>query len=166
MKSWTCRLVLAVLSAMPLGCGATSRIADAVVTERDGKPCFLSSDPLAMRNLQAVLVSDMSSIPPTVVWGVLVEPDQESSRSEGCVGYGQTFASQKTTAPASVLRTGRVYHVFLNAPSANSGDPTRGYEMEFCLVAQSDTAKPAIRQVIWDKKLRRRPYEICGIQTR
>jgi hypothetical protein len=58
MNIWARRVLLAIFVMTPIACAALSRVADAVVTERDGLPCFATSDPSAMRGLHAVIVSD------------------------------------------------------------------------------------------------------------
>jgi hypothetical protein len=165
MSNWVSQVLMFVFVISPFGCAATSDIGRAIITERDGQPCFESSDPSAMRRLQAIVVYDISAPPSPSVWRVQIEPEQEFNRPGICVTYGQTFTSQKLNQPAMSLSVGRVYAVFLNAPSANPRDPLRGYEAEFCLVAQPGNAKPVVRQVFWDSKQGKRPYEeICGIR--
>lgn len=165
MKRWICRFLLAAFVLSPIGCAARSRIASAVVSERNGQPCFAPSEPAALRTLQAVMVSDMSTVPAATIWEVTIDAARKAELAAGCVTYGQQFMTPlKTDESALPLRPGRVYKVFLNAPGADSRDPTYGYAAEFCLIEQPGTAKAGIHQIAWDKKLGRWAYEVCGIQ--
>jgi hypothetical protein len=157
------RTLVAAFLVLPAACAGTSRFADAVVTERDTKPCFAPSDVAAMRTLQAVVVYDQSTAPPTAIWTVLIDPKREADALTGCVAYGQAFASQPGAQPPSALVTGRIYEVVLNAPPANAADPTRGYRAQFCLVREPGGSTLRIRQVRWDKRLSKWQHEICEV---
>jgi hypothetical protein len=166
MKQWAKYIFLATLAITPISCAARTITKDAVVTERDGQPCFAPSESAGMRTLNAVSVWDNSSTPSLSIWGVDIDSTRKNELVNGCVTYGQQFATGKSTdEPAIPLRTGRVYSVFLSAPGEDPRDPTRGYRAEFCLVAQPGNVKPAVRQVIWDSRHQKWPYEeVCGIR--
>jgi hypothetical protein len=165
MRTLVNRFLLAVLTATPVGCAATSDVGRAIVTERNGLPCFATSDSSGLMRLQAVAVYDESTVPPTTVWGVGMDPSQHVESSAGCVSYGQEFRGQKIYDPAAALQVGRAYGVFLNVRRANPRDPRSGDVAQFCLVAQPGNAKPVIRQVYWDNAQGKWPYEeVCGIR--
>ena len=163
MLTVSSRALAAALLWLPLACTATYRVADAVVTERNGQPCFAPSDDPPVGSLNAVIVYDQSTTPPVSVWIAEIHPDGESKAPDGCIVYGQTFPNAKAAhLPAKALQTGRVYEVDLSVQPFDSTDPTHGYSARFCLVEQSSSAKLRVRQITWDKQAGRWHSEVCG----
>ncbi len=158
------RILAATLLLLPIACTATSRMGAAIVTERDGQPCFALSDQ-PINRLNAALVYDQSTRPPTSIWVVDIDPDREGKALVGCVVYGQVFPNQKAGhVPATALRIGQVYVVHLMAERIDPADPTQGYVARFCLAPQPGNAKPRVRQIVWNKQAGRWGDEICGLQ--
>ena len=159
MKRSACG-ALAVLSvAVPAGCGASTGVSDAVVTEHDGRPCFGTGDAMQLQRLQAVIVSDLSKTPARTVWESTGARFENAAR--GCIAYGESLSGGADAGKAAPpLQPGQVYHVFLNLRRENAGDPTSGYEAEFCLKPQAGT-QAVVHQVLWDKTLNRKSYEGC-----
>lgn len=151
----------AVLSlATSVACSAAPRIRDAVVTEHEGRPCFGTGDAVQMRRLQAVIVSDVSKTPARTLWESNGAAFEHAAR--GCIAYGENLSGGADTGKAAPrLQPGQVYHVFLNLRRENAGDPTYGYEAEFCLKAEAGTQAGVVYQVQWDRTLNRKYYEGC-----
>ena len=163
------RALVAALLWLPIACTATSREGPAIVTERDGQPCFaLNEQP--MSSLNAVMVYDQSTRPPTYVWVADIDPDQARKLLAGCVVYGQIFPNQKAGhLPPRALRIGQVYKVYLMAEPSDPTDPTHSYSAQFCLVAQQGGAKPGVHQIVRNKRAAASwgggwGDEICGLQ--
>ncbi len=159
------RALAATFLLLPIACTASSRMADAVVTERDGQPCFALSDQ-PINRVNAAIVDDLSTVPPTSIW--VVDIDHESGKLlAGCVVYGQVFPNQKAGhVPATTLRIGHIYEVGLMAERIDPTDPTQGYVARFCLAPQPGNAKPRVRQIVWNKQAGRWGDEVCGLQQR
>ena len=153
----------AVLSmAAAMGCGAATRMQEAVVTEHEARPCFGTGDAVQMRRLQAVIVSDVSKTPANTIWETTAGATAFDNAARGCIAYGESLSGSANLAQAvPPLQPGRLYHVFLNLRRENPGDPTHGYEAEFCLRADAGTRAAVVHQVKWDAKLHRKPYEAC-----
>jgi hypothetical protein len=162
MRKLICRFFWITIALTPIACAGTSQFKDAVVSEVDDQPCFATSDVTAMRNLQAVVVYDQSTAPPTSTWTVLMDPKREPPSATGCVRYGQKFESQNPAQSAAKLRIGQAYEVYLNAPPTDPSDPTRGYRAQFCLALEAGSTKTKVRQISWDKQLNKWSYEVCG----
>ena len=157
------RTLVTALLWLPVACTATYRVGSAVVTECDGQPCFAIINTPVMRNLNAVVVYDESTAPPSPTWVVGIDPTRERKALTNCVSYGQTFSSQEVDQPAMALRIGQIYKVDLNAEPPDPTDPTHGYTARFCLVAQSGSTNPSVRQIIWNKRTGRWDDEVCGL---
>lgn len=157
------RALAAALLWLPIAYTATYRVGAAIVTEHDGQPCFaLSEQP--MSSLNAVMVYDVSTTPPTRVWVTDIDPDQARKLLTGCLVYGQTFPNQKAYhVPPTALNIGQVYAVTLMAEPSDPTDPTHGYRARFCLVAQPDNTKPSVRQIVWNKRAGRWDDEVCRL---
>lgn len=164
MLTVTSRVLAAALLCLPLACTATYRVADAVVTERNGQPCFAPSDHPSVGSLNAVIVYDQSTTPPARVWIAEVPPGGETNAPDYCIVYGQAFPNAKAVhLPAKALQTGRLYQVDLAVQPFDSTNATHRYSAQFCLVAQARTAKPTVRQITWDKRAGHWNYEVCGV---
>lgn len=159
MKPRVYRLAAVLTVAASAGCSASPRIRDAVVTEHDGRPCFGTGNAVQLQRLQAVIVSDLSKTPARTVWESIGARFEHAAR--GCIAYGESLSggadAGKTVPP---LQPGQVYHVFLNLRRENAGDPTSGYEAEFCLKPEAGS-HVVVHQVQWDKKLNRKSLEGC-----
>ena len=147
--------------AAGMGCSAATRIQDAVVTEHAERPCFGTGNAAQMRRLQAVIVSDVSKLPATPIWESTGAAFVHAER--GCIAYGESLSGSADPGQAAPpLQAGRVYHVFLNLRRENPGDPTYGYEAEFCLKKSASGQAAVVHQIPWDKTLRRRSRDVCG----
>jgi hypothetical protein len=155
------RRAFAILSVVvTMGCSAASRLADAVVTSHDGRPCFRTGDPAQMQRLQAVIVSDVSKTPATTIWEWTGPAFDQAAR--GCIAYGERLSGGADASKAvPQLQPGQVYHVFLNLRREHPGDATYGQEAEFCLRAEDGTQGSLVHQIKWDRKPNRKPPEAC-----
>ncbi|WP_157522174.1 hypothetical protein [Mitsuaria sp. 7] len=132
-------LALALCSSFG-ACWATSRIGNAEVLLQDGQPCFFLSskdvkrDPIA--KLQGISVSDLSTRPvATVSWVMFDASPAVPQSSAACYVYGQ-FPPASKSGPMSTLTNGKVYSAFLNVCPSDTSDPTRGYDVSFCLAGE------------------------------
>ena len=158
MKPRLYRMVAVLTLAASAGCSASPRIRDAVVTEHDARPCFGTGDAVPLQRLQAVIVSDVSKTPPSTIWESTGARFENAAR--GCIAYGESLSGRAEAGKVTPLEPGQVYHVFLNLRRENPGDPTSGYEAEFCLKPEAGT-HAVVHQVPWDEKLNRKSYEGC-----
>lgn len=165
MKSPVSRAAAILSMAATMGCSASTRIADAVVTEHEQQPCFGTGSALPMRRLQAVIVSDVSKSPAVTLWETAVNGaafNQADHAARKCISYGEKSSiTGNTDRSPPKLQPGHIYHVFLNVRRENPADPTYGYEAEFCLKTGADAQKMVVHQIAWDKQLRRKLYEGC-----
>ena len=114
---------------------------------------------VVVRPEDRVIVSDVSKTPPSTIWESTGARFENAAR--GCIAYGESLSGRAAAGKAVVpLAPGQVYHVFLNLRRENPGDPTSGYEAEFCLKPEAGT-HAVVHQVRWDKKLNRKSYEGC-----
>ena len=127
-------------SISPEAC-AMSRMADAEVHMVNGLPCFSISKKEESRNgipqIGALNLSDISVQPATSVWFFIMPVKSRLPiRANSCILYGTAPAGAETR-PAPLLKTGRMYDVFLNGRPDDPSDPTRGYVGKFCLKAKA-----------------------------
>jgi hypothetical protein len=149
--------------AAAMGCGAATRVADAVVTEHEQQLCFGTGSALPMRRLQAVIVSDVTRTPAVTLWETTVDGAAFAHPARACITYGEKSpGTGNADRSAPRLQPGRIYHVFLNVRRENAADPTSGYEAEFCLKPGAAPQQVVVHQVQWDKNLRRKLYEGCN----
>ncbi len=162
MKPHVSHAAAILAMAATMGCSASTRIADAVVTEHEQQPCFGTGSADQMSRLQAVIVSDVTKTPAVTIWDATLDGAAFANPARACITYGErppgTGNADRITPR---LQPGHIYHVFLNVRRENASDPTSGYEAEFCLKTGADTQKVIVHQIQWDKKLRRKPYEEC-----
>ena len=128
--------LLATLTSMDAA--AWSRMAEAEISSFKGMPCFTISKKEERRNgtpmLGALMVYDISIKPPVEVWSfILPGATPLPMHAKTCYLYGQVPTGAESTA-ATMLKTGRMYDVFLNGRPADPSDPTRGYVGKFCLI--------------------------------
>lgn len=124
-----------------------SRMAEAEITSFKGMPCFTISNREERRNgtpmLGALMVYDISIKPPVEVWSfILPGATTLPMHAKTCYLYGQVPTGAESTA-ATMLKTDRMYCVFLNGRPDDPSDSTRGYRGKFCL-----TNDPAGQQKI------------------
>lgn len=116
---------------------AWSRMAEAEISSFKGMPCFTISKKEERRNgtpmLGALMVYDISIKPPVKVWSfILPGATTLPMHAKTCYLYGQVPAEAESTA-ATMLKTDRMYSVFLNGRPDDPSDSTRGYRGKFCL---------------------------------
>lgn len=149
IHTMTVTLALAILT---VAAGATSRMGDADVREKNGAPCFTVTAQEEKRtgalHLMALNVYDMSTKPVVTVWSFGMSTDDgQPISSKTCVRYGHA-PSGASGSPAAPLQAGKLYQVFLNAKSTRRNEPTFGYSARFCLLVQPD-GKATVHRVVY-----------------
>ena len=139
----TMSLCLTCRDAYPM-----SRMAEAEISAFKGIPCFTISKKEERRNgtpmLGALMVYDISIKPPVKVWSfILPGATTLPMHAKTCYLYGQVPAGAESTA-ATMLKTGRMYSVFLNGRPDDPSDSTRGYKGKFCLIATANGGQQVI----------------------
>ena len=143
-----------------------SRMAEAEITSFKGMPCFTISNREERRNgtpmLGALMVYDISIKPPVEVWSfILPGATTLPMHAKTCYLYGQVPAGAESTA-ATMLKTDRMYSVFLNGRPDDPSDSTYGYKGKFCLITTANNGQ----QVIPIKRdMRAWIDEICPANT-
>lgn len=160
-------LVGAALAIASAGCTASSRVADAVVTEVDGAPCFTvpnNDETRAGVPLFGVSVTKSNgpgaTARPEEVWNSFFEPMGKSAqlKPQNCIRYGVSPPSARHDVLIALLPY-VVYKVVLNA--VPEGSNLRGYSAEFCVIPTVGK-KPRVQVVLWDAKASRWRYELCA----
>ena len=131
--------LLATLTSMDAA--AWSRMAEAEISSFKGIPCFTISKKEERRNgtpmLGALMVYDISIKPPVEVWSFILPGSTTlPMHATTCYLYGQVPAGAESTA-ATMLKTDRMYSVFLNGRPDAPSDSTRGYRGKFCLTSDA-----------------------------
>lgn len=154
------------------GCGATSRVATALVTQQDGQPCFalpMDSEtrraPVRLFSLSVtpdVERTDWRSLPQEA-WGFeLAAPGATIDPArDGCIRYGRLPPAASPRAGPAELKPGQRYRVEINARPADGDSSTLGYQAEFCLKAARD-GSITVQPVLWDEAARRWRREVCA----
>lgn len=152
------------------GCSGNSR-PDAIVTEVRGLPCFTVPENRETHGgipLYGLLVSERqsseSSLPPSELWSVSVEPPGASIviKPQGCIRYGETPLGAEA-GTAMVLKPYHVYSVDLNARPEDSN--IHSYTAEFCIRVASN-GKSVIQVVPWNESSKQWQYGVCTIPQR
>ncbi len=142
-------LILCLLATLTsMDASAWSRMAEAEITSFKGMPCFTISKKEERRNgtpmLGALMVYDISIKPPVKVWSfILPGATTLPMHAKTCYLYGQVPAGAESTA-ATMLKTDRMYSVFLNGRPDDPSDSTRGYKVKFCLIATANSGQQVI----------------------
>jgi hypothetical protein len=128
-------LAAGISSAAPV-----ARVGEAEVRETgNGLPCFTITEREEQRgvpNFQAVTVYDISTKPHTKMWAMAMPPDRTFPvLFSMCVPYGGRVQALPQTA-ASVLDTGKVYEVIIDARDSGGRKQAHAYSARFCLARQ------------------------------
>lgn len=156
--------LLATLTSMDAA--AWSRMAEAEISSFKGVPCFTISKKEERRNgtprLGALMVYDLSIKPPVEVWSfILAGATTLPMHAKTCYLYGQVPTGAESTA-ATMLKTDRMYSVFLNGRPDAPSDSTYGDKGKFCLITTANSGQ----QVIPIKRdMRAWIDEICPANT-
>ncbi|MDN2679998.1 MULTISPECIES: hypothetical protein [unclassified Janthinobacterium] len=138
--------LLATLTSMDAA--AWSRMAEAEISAFKGIPCFTISKREEHRNgtpmLGALMVYDLSIKPPVEVWSfILPGATPLPMHAKTCHLYGQVPTGAESTA-ATMLKTDRMYSVFLNGRPDAPSDSTYGYKGKFCLITTANSGQQVI----------------------
>ena len=142
-------LILCLLATLTsTNASAWSRMAEAEISAFKGIPCFTIPKKKERRNgtpmLGALIVYDISIKPPVEVWSfILPGATILPMHAKTCYLYDQVPAGAESTA-ATMLKTGRMYSVFLNGRPDDPSDSTRGYKGKFCLIATANNGQQVI----------------------
>lgn len=125
-----------------------SRMAEAEISSFKGIPCFTISKKEERRNgtpmLGALMVYDISIKPPVEVWSfILPGATTLPMHAKTCYLYGQVPAGAESTA-VTMLKTDRMYSVFLNGRPDDPSDSTYGYKGKFCLITTANSGQQVI----------------------
>jgi hypothetical protein len=126
--------------ALMLLCSACagSRMGVATVRLEQGQPCFgIADNESGLADglqLQALALSDVSTLPAKQVWTLLIDLDATALRLQPgqCVGYLERPAGYQGPVSPELV-PGRVYDIFVNARPAGGRTSTQGYNLRFCL---------------------------------
>lgn len=166
--------MLAVLVTLA-ACGTASALSSkgtAVVTRSGDRPCFgVESDggtaPSRLYSLSITEVKperggDWRSLPEEL-WGFDMAPP--GLRLEGpagaCVRYADLPPKANARSEPRPLQPGRTYRVEMSARPQDGREPTRSYEIDFCLKAGAG-GTTEVRSVAWDEAARRWRDEVCA----
>jgi hypothetical protein len=123
-----------------------SRMGQADARLDQGRPCFGVS-PSESRGpdlqLQAIILYDTSTTPPTEVWSVGSEANAPllPIPPPRCVRIDERPAGYRVESSSVPLERGRVYEVYVNAkPPTNRGN-TMAYTQRFCLDGAEGAAR-------------------------
>jgi hypothetical protein len=142
---------------------AASRLGEAEVRDDNGVPCFSINKNEEHRAgipaLGSLSVDDATSKPNSRIWSFRFKPLGRSQAigTSDCIRYGEAPAGSEITKVPEPLQAGKVYEVFLNASSSDTGDPTFGYDATFCLIPQANGTKK-VQQIVYSDGWH---FEIC-----
>ena len=143
-RAFSAFVMAAAVWAAPGLAGAMSRMGEAEVLRKDGRPCFaLSAKEVARApgvRVHAVMVSDESLKPVANVWEASIDPARTPTTLANCIVYGIAPVGADATRPVE-LKTGHVYEVYLNGRSSEPDNSTQGYVARFCFLIDARGGK-------------------------
>ena len=145
--------LMCLVLLMPAGVGATSRLydADAVVTLRNGNPCF-SYPPNGEKLFGYHLTVSNPGPRGAIVWDIRIfdyEKKQlpEPNSPETCVGYGVVNSEMEVRRVAEPLLPDTPYRVFISVAEAPAGGQRyrylRKFASDFC-ISKNDKGEGSI----------------------
>ncbi|WP_426212625.1 hypothetical protein [Massilia sp. TWP1-3-3] len=158
-------ILASVFTISSTACSGNSR-PDAIVTEVAGLPCFAIPENRETRGgipLYGLLVSERpsseSTLPPSELWSVSVEPAGASivARPHSCIRYGETPLGAVAGTPLT-LQPHHVYGIDLNARPENSN--VHSYSAQFCIRLVG--GKSVVQVIPWNDKSNQWQYNVCN----